>query len=65
MRMSQMYKLNHVPAMSDQDIFRELHEVVDVILQLSKTNKGRKLESVYYKHAEYVIPRSSCGMTSI
>ena len=50
MRMSQMYKLNHVPAMSDQDILRELHEVVDVILQLSNTNGSRHLDSVYYKY---------------
>ncbi len=51
MRMTQMYKLNHVPAMTDQDIYRELHEVVDIILQLAKTTNGRHLESVYYKHA--------------
>ncbi len=51
MRMCQMYKLNHVPAMSDQDIFQELNAVVDIIFQLSKTQEGRRLESVYYKYA--------------
>lgn len=50
MRMTQMYKLNNVPSMSDDDILRELKEVIDVIIQIGKTPKGRQIQSVYYKH---------------
>ena len=50
MRMTQMYKQNNVPSMSDADIVRELHEVVDVIVQIAKTDKGRQVQSMYYKH---------------
>jgi type IV secretion system protein VirB11 len=52
MRMTQMYKQNNVPSMSDEDILRELHEVVDVIVQIAKTSEGRIVQSVYYKHAD-------------
>lgn len=55
MRMTQMYKLNQVPSMSDADILRELNEVIDVIVQLHKTSKGRAIHSVYYKQASSVI----------
>ena len=57
MRMCQMYKLNHVPAMSDDDIFRELYEVIDVVIQLTKTNYGRELQSTYYKYGHYANPK--------
>ena len=50
MRMTQMYKLNNVPSMSDQDIMRELTEVVDIIVQIAKTPSGRKVQSIYYKY---------------
>jgi len=50
MRMTQMYKLNNVPSMSDEDIMRELHEVVDVIVQVAKMKEGRKVQSIYYKY---------------
>lgn len=50
MRMTQMYKLNNVPSMSDQDIMRELKEVIDIIIQIAKTPEGRKVQSIYYKH---------------
>jgi len=50
MRMTQMYKLNNVPSMSDEDIMRELHEVVDVIVQVAKTKEGRMVQSIYYKY---------------
>lgn len=50
MRMVQMYKLNNVPSMTDEDIMRELKEVVDVVIQIAKTPKGRKVQGVYYKH---------------
>lgn len=50
MRMTQMYKLNNVPSMSDQDIMNELKEVVDIIVQLEKTKEGRKMQSIYYKY---------------
>lgn len=50
MRMTQMYKLNAVPSMSDEDILRELKEVVDIIVQVAKTPEGRKVQSIYYKY---------------
>lgn len=52
MRMTQMYKLNNVPSMSDADIMRELKEVVDIIIQIGKTPQGRRVQSVYYKHGQ-------------
>ena len=50
MRMTQMYKLNNVPAMSDADILNELKEIVDIIVQVAKTPQGRCVQSVYYKY---------------
>lgn len=52
MRMMQMYKLNNVPFMSDKDIMRELHEVIDIVVQLSKINGKRLVHSIYYKNVE-------------
>lgn len=52
MRMAQLYKLNQVAGMDEADIYKVLHEVVDVIVQVQKTEKGRRLTEVYYKHAE-------------
>ena len=54
MRMCQLYKLNNVPSMSDEDIARELHEVVDIIVQLAKTQHGRTVQAIYYKNAKVV-----------
>lgn len=51
MRMTQMYKLNNVPSMRDEDILKELHEVIDIIIQVKKTPAGRHVDSLYYKHA--------------
>lgn len=51
MRMTQMYKLNNVPSMRDEDILRELQEIVDIIIQVVKTEKGRRVSGIYYKHA--------------
>ena len=50
MRMTQLYKQNNVPSMSDQDIMREINEVVDVIVQVGKMPGGRSVQSVYYKY---------------
>lgn len=50
MRMTQLYKLNNVPSMTDADILRELKTVIDIVVQLSKSDEGRKIESIYYKH---------------
>lgn len=50
MRMAQMYKQNNVPSMSDADIMRELNEVVDIVVQLTKTPVGRIVENIYYKY---------------
>jgi len=52
MRMTQMYKQNNVPSMSDKDILKELHEVIDIIIQVAKTPNGRLVESVYYKYGD-------------
>lgn len=54
MRMVQMYKLNNVPSMRDEDILNELNEVVDIIVQVVKTPAGRKVHSIYYKHGHFV-----------
>ncbi|HAT8371370.1 TPA: P-type DNA transfer ATPase VirB11, partial [Legionella pneumophila] len=51
MRMAQLYKLNQVAGMDEADIYKVLHEVIDVIVQLQKTTDGRRLVEVYYKHA--------------
>lgn len=51
MRMIQMYKLNNVPSMHDEEIEAVLNEVIDIILQVKKTPNGRKLVYVYYKNA--------------
>ena len=51
MRMTQLYKLNNVPSMRDEDILRELHEVIDIIVQLKKTTEGRVITWIYYKQA--------------
>ncbi len=56
MRMTQMYKLNNVPSMTDEDILSELKEVVDIVIQLNKTPGGRLADSIYYKHA-HVMPK--------
>ena len=52
MRMAQLYKLNNVAGMGEKDIYKVLHEVVDIVVQLQKTNEGRRLVEVYYKDAE-------------
>ncbi len=54
MRMTQMYKLNNVPSMTDEDIYRELKTVIDIIIQLEKTAEGRRVQSVYYRYGEKV-----------
>lgn len=51
MRMVQMYKLNNVPAMTDEDILRELKAVIDIIIQVEKMPEGRRVKSIYYKGA--------------
>lgn len=50
MRMAQLYKLNSVAGMEEKDIYNVLHEVVDIIVQVAKTNEGRRLMEVYYKN---------------
>ncbi|HHF7374008.1 P-type DNA transfer ATPase VirB11 [Legionella bozemanae] len=50
MRMTQLYKLNNVPSMRDEDILRELHEVIDIVVQLQRTETGRRVIYMYYKH---------------
>ena len=55
MRMTQMYKLNNVPSMTDEDIMRELKAVVDVVIQIGKTPLGRRVQSVYYKYGDLIV----------
>ena len=54
MRMTQMYKQNNVPSMTDADILRELKEVIDIIIQIHKTPQGRLAHSIYYKHMDII-----------
>lgn len=51
MRMAQMYKLNQVPSMTEQDILNELHAVIDIIVQVAKTAQARQMLYCYYKEA--------------
>lgn len=51
MRMTQLYKLNNVPSMRDEDIRRELHEVIDIIVQVKRLPEGRMATWVYFKEA--------------
>ncbi len=55
MRMTQLYKQNNVPSMSDEDILREINEVVDVIVQVNKAPMGRQVQSVYYKWGDITL----------
>ncbi len=50
MRMAQMVKLNNVPSMTDEDIYRELKAVIDIIVQLEKTAEGRQVQSIFYRY---------------
>lgn len=49
LRMMQLFKLNNVPSMSDDDILSTLKSVVDVIIQLEKTPNGRCITDIYYR----------------
>lgn len=51
MRMTQLYKQNNVPSMRDEDIQRELHAVIDVIVQVRRAENGREAPFIYYKEA--------------
>ncbi|MBE8215895.1 MAG: P-type DNA transfer ATPase VirB11 [Endozoicomonadaceae bacterium] len=51
-RMVQLYKLNTVPSMSDQEILQLLYSVVDVIIQLERTSNGRKITEIWYRDIE-------------
>lgn len=52
MRMAQLYKLNQVAGMEEADIYKVLHEAIDIVVQLQKTPSGRRLVEVYYKQAQ-------------
>jgi len=52
MRMTQMYKLNNVPSMTDQDILNELKTVIDIIIQIEKHAQGRRIHSIYYRYGD-------------
>lgn len=53
MRMVQLYKLNNVSLMNDEDIYQILHNVIDIIVQLKKTAHGRQITAVYYKEVSH------------
>lgn len=55
MRMTQMYKLNPVPSMTDQDILRELQSIIDIIIQINKTPEGRLAQGVYFKFHNHLV----------
>ncbi len=59
MRMTQLYKQNNVPSMSDKDILREINEVVDIIVQVGKGKGVRCVQSVYYKYGNISYSESS------
>ncbi len=46
LRMKQLYKLNHVPSMTDQDILDEIYHVVDLIIQVNRLPQGRLITEV-------------------
>ena len=46
LRMKQLYKLNHVPSMTDQDIIDEIRSVVDIIVQVKRLSSGRTITEV-------------------
>ncbi len=50
MRMCQMYKLNNVPSMTNEDILSELKQVIDVIIQLGHDADGRCATGIYYRY---------------
>jgi type IV secretion system protein VirB11 len=49
MRMVQLYKLNCVPSMRDDEILSQLKSVIDIVIQLNKTPRGRCVGGVYFK----------------
>ncbi len=57
MRMTQMYKLNAVPSMTDNDILNALQAVIDIIIQVGKTVHGRIAQSIYYRYGELPCPK--------
>ena len=49
MRMVQLYKLNCVPSMRDEEILAQLKSVIDIVIQLNKTSRGRCVGGIYFK----------------
>lgn len=47
-RMMQLYKLNHVSAMTDENILSEIRQVVDIIIQLSRGPGGRFISDIFF-----------------
>lgn len=64
MRMCQMYKLNNVPSMTNDDILSELKQVIDVIIQLGHDEQGRCATAVYYRH-QYLAGHTKLSKTSL
>lgn len=48
-RMVQMYKLNNVPSMSDEDILKLIHVAVDIVVQLNRHQDKRCVDAVFYQ----------------
>ena len=54
MRMCQMYKLNNVPSMTNEEILSELKQVIDVVIQIGHDQDGRCATGVYYRYQHLV-----------
>ncbi len=50
-RMTQLYKQNNLPSMTDSEIRQEILDVIDVIVQLERKGNRRYISAIYYKEA--------------
>ncbi len=48
-RMTQLYKQNNLPSMTDSEIKKEILDVIDVIVQLERAGNKRYISAIYYK----------------
>lgn len=50
-RMTQLYKQNNIPSMTDDEIKQEIRDVIDIIVQLERDCGKRYISAIYYKEA--------------
>jgi type IV secretion system protein VirB11 len=50
-RMTQLYKQNNIPSMTNDEIKDEIHDVIDIIVQLERDGGKRYISAIYYKEA--------------